>query len=966
MIQCNRALLFLILSLFIFVNGRLSHAAIYGKIAGKVTDEQSKEGLAGANIILEGISTGATADLNGEYYIINVHPGEYTVIFSYVGYKTIIKKNVQVISNKTTIIDMQMQEAVLDGETVTVVAERPVIQKDLTATERVVSDSELKRSWVRTIPEVLETQTGIFQGTFRGSTNLETLYMIDNMSVNSGVVSDNYTNFNTTAIQEISVMTGGYNAEYGSARSAIINLIPKEATSGIHGTFLSRVRPPGIYHFGDNYYGEDTYEYQNFNLDYWTRESERSQSEFFGQNPDSLLSAWRNQIDPGDTLGNYHKRYETEYEGTVYGALSERLNFLVSGRFKNDLGRYPQALPYNPEFNIQGSMIYKLTPSVKLKFGGFIGGWESADFVDVNFNSLESAQESEWLRPLSIDEPFARAKFDPWGAIYRQWPELRRWRQGFMKWSQVLSEKTFYEVSLSYLHDNMDRSDRYGKVPDSLWSRKDDVMKMVNRFHELSYFHVFSKIRSEVYGFKSDFTSQITNRNLLKAGIGLDLFDFSYTSFMGVYEGGNRWNLLNVFDGRPYEGFIYLQDKIEYPGIIVNAGLRFDFFNQNRNAPANMFDPLAMQPTTTGHIAGQPLGIPGEPERKATKLQTAISPRIGISHPISENSVLHFSYGHFYQRPSWTKMFGFPFVNYTEDMNTVMDPYAAQITYMEEWQGWFGNAGMDYERTIQYELGVDNNLLDLLRMNVTGYYKDGSQEARVSTSLYPALRTATKAIMMNNSAYSDVRGVEIEMESRLNAPVNFGVSYDVYWSSRGEVGYRKLYEPGSEFIDSPRLSSSYEGYWNNYHKIKTWMDFYFPRNYGLEFLGFNPLSELGMNWYMWWRSGDPYTYHAPGDLSTEPNNRTWFNYYQVNLKITKGIWVGDFRLEAGLDVRNLFDWKFLRLLYDEDMDRWQQNPSLPKEQRLPREEFSNMPNEWQWYSYEVPPREMFFQLKVDF
>ncbi len=201
--------------------------------------------------------------------------------------------------------------------------------------------------------------------------------------------------------------------------------------------------------------------------------------------------------------------------------------------------------------------------------------------------------------------------------------------------------------------------------------------------------------------------------------------------------------------------------------------------------------PLAFQLATPGHDPGAPLGIPGTPERETTALQVAIAPRIGISHPMSDNAVLHFVYGHFYQRPSWTKMFGFPFVNYTEAMDSVLNPYAKQTTFMDEWQGYYGNPEMGYERTIQYELGVDYNIADMLKLDVTGYYKDASREATVITGVYAATYTATKALMVSNSGYSDVRGIETKIDSRFNGMFNFGLSHEVYWSFNGEVGFSR-------------------------------------------------------------------------------------------------------------------------------------------------------------------------------
>lgn len=937
-----------------------------GKIAGVVSDMQSGEPLIGVNVFIEETTMGASTDGSGAYFILNVHPGTYTVKFMYIGYETLVKKGILVSTDRTTRINVELKSTVIEGATVTITAEREVIEKDLTASEQYITRDVLDKSWIRTIPEVLETQAGVFQNTFRGSSNLQSLYLMDNMSVNSGLLSDNYTGFNTTMIQEISVLTGGYNAEYGTARSAIVNVVSKEASDAIHGTFLTRIRPPGKYHFGPNFYDKKNYDYSHFDLDYWTSESQNIYSNYYGQNPDSLLATWREQITPNDTLKDYHQRAELEYEGTLYGPITNKLGFLLSGRFKQGVGRYPQLIPYNTDYNFQGYLKYNLSSKLKLKLGGFIGGWESAEYLSVNFNSLESAQESQWLGSMQVYSPYTDAKYRLYGAVYRQWPELRKWYQGYLKLTHILNEKTFYEFTLSYLNDDMDRSNRYGTDSDSLWSRRDDKKDLINHFYTESYFHSWDKMYCNVFQTNAQLTSQANHHHQIKFGMGFNAYDFSYEHFMGVHEGGSRWNLLNVFDGKPFEGSFFLQDKIEFSGIIINAGVRADYFDQNRRAPANMFDPLAIEPTTPGHDPTQPLGIPGEPERKRTKLQYAIAPRLGISHPISENSILHFAYGHFYQRPSWTKMFGFPFTNYSEDMSTVLDPYAQQLTYPEEWQGWYGNAEMGYEQTVQYELGVDINIYDRFKFDMTGYYKDASQEASVITGIYGAVYNTTKYLMMSNAGYSDIRGIETKIESRWRKPLNFGMSHDVYWSFDGEVGYSRLYEPGSTNINVPKGLRQGKGAWSSYHKIKSWINFYLEPGRGPAIADYKPLGDFNFYLYFWWRSGDPYTYHGPGDLSTRPFNKRWFNYYQFNLKLAKGFHWAGIRAELSVDIRNLFDTKFLKLLYDDDLIRWHENSNLPDKDRLPKVSFSSEPNVWGWYSYEVPPREIYVQMKIDF
>jgi hypothetical protein len=311
-------------------------------------------------------------------------------------------------------------------------------------------------------------------------------------------------------------------------------------------------------------------------------------------------------------------------------------------------------------------------------------------------------------------------------------------------------------------------------------------------------------------------------------------------------------------------------------------------------------------------------------------------------------------------------MFGFPFVNYTTSWDSVLNPYAKQLTFMDEWQGYYGNPKLSYERTIQYELGIDYNIADLIKVDITGYYKDATGEADVITGVYASTYTATKALMVSNSGYSDVRGIETKIDSRFNSMFNFGLSHEIYWSFNGEVGYSRLYEPGSTSINVPKGLRQERGAWGDYQRIKGWASFNFDKDEGPEIAGIKPLSDVNIYMNFWWRSGDKYTYHRPDDTSTEPNNMRWFNYYQIDLKVSKGFELMGLRTEFSIDVKNLFDLKFLRLLYDDDLARYLENPNLPDNERLPKTYDFSEPNIWEWYSYEVPPRKIYFQLSVQF
>jgi hypothetical protein len=947
-----------------------------GKIAGRVTDKTTGEPVIGAHVILKGLTAGASTNVTGDYFILNVSPGTYTLVVSMVGYETVSISNVLVVIDRTTTKNVAILATIIQGEVVNIIAERPVVDKDLTASQQIVTSMVIEKSGARTVKEVLLTQPGFFidntalawqrgitKNYVRGSSATQAVYMLDNLSVNSGLVSDNYSGFNTSSIEQISVQTGGYNAEYGEGRSAIINVVSKEATSGLHGVLSVRVRPAGVYHFGRNMYSHENNDYVSTGINYWTAQSQDANSQYYKLKPDSLLAAWRKQSTPNDTLANYANHPEYEFEGTLLGGLTEEVSFLLSGRYKQGVGIFPQLIPFNPEYNVQGYVNVKVSPDVKLRFGGFVGGYETADYTASNFNTIESGQESGWLAPMRIDEQYARAKFNLVGAPYRQWPELRQWSQFYARVTHMLNGQSFYELTASYLKDRMDRSDRDHRLTDSVGLPI--IISMLPRYTLQDYYHTWTKDFSQSYQLKGDYTNQITSAHNVKAGFTLKSFDFNYENFSSS-SGASRTNDMNVFNGNPYEGNLYLQDKIETEGLVVNLGVRGDFFNENREAPKNMFDPLAFEVATPGHDPGAPLGIPGTPEREQTKLQVAISPRIGIAHPLSEYAVLHFVYGHFYQRPSWVKMFGFPFVNYGRVTDSTLNPYAKQTTFMNEWQGYYGNPDMGYEKTVQYELGLDYNIADLIKLDVTGYYKDATQEANVVTGVYAATYSATKALMMSNAGYSDVRGIETKIDSRFDGIFNFGIYHEVYWSFSGEVGFSRLYEPGSPSVDVPKGLRQGRGAWSSLQRVKGWLNLSIKKDEGPEFLGGHPLSDVTIYSNFWWRQGDQFTYHSPGDISTEPNNMRWFSYYQIDLRIAKGFDVLGTRTEVSLDIKNVFNLKFLRLLDGDDLIRYMENPSLPDNERLPKTYDFSEPNVWEWYSYEVPPRAMYFQVSVNF
>ena len=143
-----------------------AYAGTKGKIAGTVVDA-SGETLVGVQVFIEGTTRGTVTDIDGKYTIINLDPGTYTVVFSYIGFATVKVEEVEVIVDKTTTIDATMVEEAIEGQEIIVTAERPIVEKDRTTTTSYVTAKELEDLPLVSLSEAINQQAGIVDGHFR-------------------------------------------------------------------------------------------------------------------------------------------------------------------------------------------------------------------------------------------------------------------------------------------------------------------------------------------------------------------------------------------------------------------------------------------------------------------------------------------------------------------------------------------------------------------------------------------------------------------------------------------------------------------------------------------------------------------------------------------------------------------------------------------------------------------------------
>jgi hypothetical protein len=217
---------------------QISFAGTTGKLAGKVIDANTKEPLPFVNIILVGTNLGAASDMDGNYVILNIPPGTYTVRVQYVGYQTLVVENVQINVDLTTKRDFELVESAVELEEIVVVDKAATIKKDVTSSQSTVSSDQISDLPVQELADVLQIQAGVTKdanGGFhiRGGRTSEIAYWVNGISITDAYDNSQVIQIDNNSVQELQVISGTFNAEYGNAMSGIVNTVQKKVEENI-------------------------------------------------------------------------------------------------------------------------------------------------------------------------------------------------------------------------------------------------------------------------------------------------------------------------------------------------------------------------------------------------------------------------------------------------------------------------------------------------------------------------------------------------------------------------------------------------------------------------------------------------------------------------------------------------------------------------------------------------------------
>ena len=793
-------------------------AGTVGKVVGVVEDDAGNP-LPGANVVVEGTQRGATTDADGYFAILGVDPGRHRITSSMVGYNTSTVENVSVKADFTTTVDFSLSETAIEAVEMVVTARRPPVEPDRTSSRYVVDIFEIENvPLIRSTEDLIELQPGVsLDGALRlrGSDHTQNTtmsqsryYEVDGIKM---VNDDGYFNqrlwtpLNKGALQEVSIIVGGMDAEYGMASGGVISLVSREGGGGFGGQAEVRIHPPGKKHFGPNVYDSGEFKHLTGLSDPWSDE------------------AFVNYTRPAETSeqagqphhvrdDDYTERWGQFVEGSVNGPLSDNASFFLNGRTSRVQAQFPDRWGYEPKnYQGTGNLTYRPSANVKLKLGGILGYNEATyGFQTMTGNPDGSTGGNAWWE---VFYPHFQALFMPPDFSTRG-TVLTDERVVYLTATHSLSPKTFYDVRASFQQTTLG-SDTIPEGQHSSFRRTTDDWGFLLLWNDHS---AIDENRKRIT-LKVDLTSQVQRSILGKAGVEVIRYSVFQNNFQQMGDWLNRWRQL-VGVGDPYIGQdpiimnqlgAYVQTKMEFEGLVINAGVRGNMLLLDDMWPNDAF----LWPHTWTLTRAR------NAERRPADAMTSISPRLGISHPITERSTIRFHTGLFHDYPD--KMALYKRWYWQWDQENSGDDFDVngngQIDLLEkENRLWGRSEAMQFARDVKpqkttaFEAGVDWNFAGDFVLQVTAYQKDlRGKLARAGTIVYPdnsllsVQAEASGEPLGNSRGLYGSRGFELSFKKMFSRMTSFNLSWNLAWVD-GQLGREQKYLfHDASFVNGPNF-----------------------------------------------------------------------------------------------------------------------------------------------------------------
>lgn len=833
-----------------------------GKISGKIVDQETGDPLPGANVTIQGTSLGAAANVNGDYVILNVPVGAYIVKASFIGYHQIEITNVRVTVDLTTNLDFSLPAEAIEVSEISIVAERPLVNKNATNQMKITTAEDIKNLPIRGYHQVVSLSAGAVTTDngnvyVRGGRVEETAYYIDGVYQNSLRTGGRSGRLSSDAVEEVSVQTGGFNAEYGFANSGVVNATTKTGGSSYH--LYGEVITDEFLSQSNKRLGTFSYGYNIGNASLGGPvPGLGDRVRFFGS------IEGNNFADRTPSIGTHP---ELEW------GLSQRSVSVVAPDELDIVRAVQGPIPGNSldRLMFNGNLTVDLRP-IRFKIGY---NSTDTDWTDVFTNTIEG--------PAFFSHTMERILFD--SEHFSTWKSFSR--SFFVKATHTLGNNTFYGIQFNLFADGTENYDptlgsdiqNYGDKTD--WN-KDGVSNPALRDNGLNVrrhgntanlfdpagviYNDYQINRSDYWGTKGDITHQAGKSHELKAGFEYrrytmkryriaDPMELASTftntpdikkevAYAGAFTDAYGYNLvqdpgrqgnftsdkLSKFDDAKHPELfaVYIQDKIEVSDLVLNLGLRLDSFAANDWVFKDIRNILLTND-----------GLLDRSQLEPSKRNTTISPRLGAAFPISEKTVFYGQFGKFTQQPPLRRLYvGWEnFANYLRSGNYVN----AQ------------NPNLRSPKTTSYEIGIRQQVGDNAALDLSAYYKE-TRDLILLNNLTDARPTPYS--IFDNGDFATTKGLAVNFNLRRTNRVAANLSYTLQFAGgTGSVGTSQFYI-GWLNGDSP--TSVNPTSFDQRHSGSLNVDVLFNESDGI-------LDNTDLNMLFTFGSGFPYTPKNVGD-----------------------------------------------------------------------------------------------------
>jgi outer membrane receptor protein involved in Fe transport len=849
-----------------------------GKIAGTIVDDETGEPLPFANVVVVGTGRGAMSQSDGSFVILGVEPGVHEIKVSYIGYLD-ASIQVAVAEDRTVEASFRLLPTVVEEvETIEVRAERPLVEVEKTSTIRSFTAEEIGELTIEpTLDSVIEQQPGVTKDRgrlhIRGGRTDETILIVDGIrmkDVLSGTSESG--NISARSVAEVDIITGGFDAKYGEALSGVIETRLKDGTDSWHGSV----------HYETDHLIDD------INTDI---------VQFQVSGPNYLLDGLRRAFGMRGDAPTFFLDVSSELSDTHLPSIGDMKGGALDSSYEESL--LGNGFKYGRFFYPRASNAWRLL---------FKTAWKTGAHDKLSLTVTKALRFDEGFGDVDIGDIDRNSFSYPWayspmpgvfeGRLDHYYTFTRDQNSGSLTWQHTYGLKTIQTLRLTRFFSSTHRDvagqhwTDYDRSQDRDFPPESDTPYFLDYGDASSYRDSYV----ETWGLGGDW-AWTPGRHKLEWGFNGQYEDVQFLTLDAstvVCESdtncskplGDEFDLFHVF---PNTGAFYVQDAMEYEGFIARVGLRYDYWFPGEQVERLVEE--ANRPTITQGLRREfqndTHGIFGR------RFKGRISPRVGVSYPISLRDHIFFHYGHFTQRPAYF------FV------------YAKSGSQSSEAFPRIGNPNLNPEVSVQYELGMGHQFSSAMAVKLTLFNKDIYDYPTSTTITIPERTTGrSNFFIYRNLDYARTRGFEVELKKRRTGFWSGSASY-TFSTSKGKSSdpntLSAVQESGGDARETELEEISL--WWNRPHKFTTSFNFnVFEEETPPRWLGIPLPRDVSLNAYFLVRSGRAYTPQtAEGQRAGPQYSKNGPYDSSLNFTLTKGFRAGGTRWEVFLQGWNVLD-----------------------------------------------------------